>query len=189
MFGVQAWVGPQSTLRRYWGHMLKIHGTAPHSRHTSPSSPCAGAGVCYRCGRARWRKHLFRRPRWALLLGRGRPDPRGMPRGWATRLPPHAPAHVLSHPWRAARAKAPSRARRSVAQLAWEAAAAQRCRAPTGELGHRWTLAEAGSGGACPAKAPRAARELLLSWDPCPLDVRATIHTHWCEYEDFEDET
>jgi hypothetical protein len=119
--------------------------------------------VCYRCGRARWRKHLFRRPRWALLLGRGRPDPRGMPRGWATWLPPHAPAHVLSHLWPAARAKAPSRARRSAAQLAWEAAAAQRCRAPTGELVGRWPLAEAGSGGACPAKARRAARELLLS--------------------------
>ena len=130
---------------------------------THPHPPCAGAGVCYRCGRARWRKHLFRRPRWALLLGRGRPDPRGMPRGWATWLPPHAPAHVLSHLWPAARAKAPSRARRSAAQLAWEAAAAQRCRAPTGELVGRWPLAEAGSGGACPAKARRAARELLLS--------------------------
>ena len=45
MFGVQAWVGPQSTLRRYWGHMLKIHGTAPHSRHTSPSSLRRGRGV------------------------------------------------------------------------------------------------------------------------------------------------
>ena len=112
-----------------------------HSAVTHPHPPCAGAGVCYRCGRARWRKHLFRRPRWALLLGRGRPDPRGMPRGWATWLPPHAPAHVLSHLWPAARAKAPSRARRSAAQLAWEAAAAQRCRAPTGELVGRWPLA------------------------------------------------
>ena len=94
-----------------------------------------------------------------------KPTPRGVcpVRGWATRLPPHGPAHVLSHPWRAARAKAPSRARRSAAQLAWEAAAAQRCRAPTGELVGRWPLAEAGSGGACPAKARRAARELLLS--------------------------
>ena len=47
--------GPCSASRPGWvhrapyddtgGHMLKIHGTAPHSRHTSPSSLRRGRGV------------------------------------------------------------------------------------------------------------------------------------------------
>ena len=165
MFGVQAWVGPQSTLRRYWGHMLKIHGTAPHSRHTSPSSLRRGRGVLSLRART-----VEKAPLPSTKVGSASGAGSTRPEGYAPWLGhvaspacPRARAQPSLDLWPAARAKAPSRARRSAAQLAWEAAAAQRCRAPTGELVGRWPLAEAGSGGACPAKARRAARELLLS--------------------------
>ena len=132
--------------------------------HASPGILTQGQG------RAAWRRRSVgrstRRGRWPLLVGRGRTSPRSA-RSLAQQRPhaqlPHAPTHVLSHSWPAARAKASSPTMRSAAQPAWEAAAAQRCLEPTVELARRWPLAEEESGGACPATTHRAARGPSLS--------------------------